>query len=72
MSGGVHPSVGRGQLPTFSAALAVALVEVAGQWYLFFHDTQISGGQTHLRNIKVTPLTHRADGTIETIDPYIE
>lgn len=49
-----------------------SIVEVAGQWYLFFHDTQISGGQTHLRNIKVTPLTHRADGTIETIDPYVE
>ena len=27
-------------------------------------------GQTHLRNIKMTKLTHRADGTIETIDPY--
>jgi hypothetical protein len=49
-----------------------SIVEVAGQWYLFFHDTHISGGQTHLRNIKVTPLTHRPDGTIETIDPYIE
>lgn len=49
-----------------------SIVEVAGQWYLFYHDTQISGGQTHLRNIKVTPLAHRPDGTIETIDPYTE
>jgi hypothetical protein len=29
-------------------------------------------GQTHLRNIKVTELTHRPDGSIETIDGYRE
>lgn len=46
-----------------------SIVEINGKWYLFYHDTQISG-QTHLRNIKVTELTHRPDGTIETIDPY--
>ena len=39
---------------------------------LFYHDAQKSGGQTHLRNIKVTELKHRPDGTIETIDAYIE
>ena len=49
-----------------------SIVEFEGQWYLFYHDTELSGGTTHLRNIKVTPLTHRADGTIETIDAYIE
>ncbi len=47
-----------------------SIVEFEGQWYLFYHDAQLSGGQTHLRNIKVRPLTHRADGTIETISPY--
>ena len=46
-----------------------SIVEFEGQWYLFYHDTELSE-QTHLRNIKVTELTHRADGTIETIDPY--
>jgi hypothetical protein len=49
-----------------------SIVEVSGQWYLFYHDAQTSNGQTHLRNIKVTPLVHRPDGTIETIDPYRE
>lgn len=49
-----------------------SIVEFDGQWYLFYHDTEVSGGQTHLRNIKVTELTHRPDGTIETIDPYLE
>jgi hypothetical protein len=49
-----------------------SIVEVAGQWYLFYHDSELSGGQTHLRSVKVTPLTHQADGTIQTIDPYRE
>ncbi|HEX6925055.1 MAG TPA: glycoside hydrolase family 43 protein [Longimicrobiaceae bacterium] len=47
-----------------------SIVEVDGRWYLFYHDTQLSN-ETHLRNIKVTELTHRPDGTIETIDPFI-
>jgi hypothetical protein len=49
-----------------------SIVEFNGKWYLYYHDTEISGGQTHLRNIKVTELTHRPDGTIETITPYTE
>jgi hypothetical protein len=47
-----------------------SIAEFEGQWYLFYHDTELSGGQTHLRNIKMTPLTHNPDGSIETIDPY--
>ena len=47
-----------------------SIVEVNGKWHLFYHDAQNSGGQTHLRNVKVVELKHRADGTIETIDPY--
>lgn len=47
-----------------------SIVEVDGKWYLFYHDSTLSGGQTHLRNIKVTELTHRSDGSIITIDPY--
>lgn len=46
-----------------------SIVEVNGKWYLFYHDSQLSG-KTHLRNIKVTPLTHGADGSIRTISPY--
>jgi hypothetical protein len=46
-----------------------SIVEFKGKWYLFYHDTELSG-KTHLRNIKVTELTHKPDGTIETIDPY--
>ncbi|RYE73760.1 MAG: alpha-N-arabinofuranosidase, partial [Oxalobacteraceae bacterium] len=41
-----------------------------GQWYLFYHDAVLSGGQTHLRSIKMAPLQHDADGRIATIYPY--
>ncbi len=46
-----------------------SIVEVNGKWYLFYHDSQLSG-KTHLRNIKVTPLVHEADGSIKTISAY--
>lgn len=49
-----------------------SIVEFNGKWYLFYHDAQLSGGQTHLRNIKVVELRHRDDGTIETIDAYLD
>jgi hypothetical protein len=49
-----------------------SIVEFNGRWYLFYHDAQLSGGQTHLRNIKVTELRHLPDGSIETIDPYFD
>lgn len=48
-----------------------SIVEYKGKWYLFYHDSTLSGGRTHLRNIKVTELTHNAGGTIQTIEPYI-
>lgn len=46
-----------------------SIVRHRGRWYLFYHDTQLFG-QNNLRNVKVTELHHRADGTIETIDPF--
>jgi hypothetical protein len=49
-----------------------SIVEFKGKWYLFYHDCQVSGGRTHLRNVKVVELKHRPDGTIETIDAYKE
>lgn len=47
-----------------------SIVEFEGQWYLFYHDSILSGGVTHLRSIKVTPLQHDDDGRIRPIDPY--
>ena len=49
-----------------------SIVEFQGKWWLFYHDSQASGGQTHLRNVKVTELKYREDGSIVSIDPYVE
>ncbi len=46
-----------------------SITAINGQWYLFYHDAQLSG-ETPLRNVKVTPLRHLNDGSIEMIDPY--
>ena len=43
-----------------------SVVEVKGQWYLFYHDIQLSK-QTNLRNVKVAALYHNEDGSIQTI-----
>lgn len=45
-----------------------SIVEFKGKWYLFHHDSKLSGGKTHLRSVKVTELQYNADGTIQTID----
>ncbi len=47
-----------------------SICKVDGQWYLFYHDALLSGGVTHLRSVKCTPLQIDADGRIQTIDPY--
>ena len=48
-----------------------SIAKFEGKWYLFYHDSSLSGGQTHLRNIKMTELTHNDDNVIETIKPYL-
>jgi hypothetical protein len=47
-----------------------SIVEIGGKWYLFYHDSTLSGGKTHLRCVKVTELKHMPDGSIETITAY--
>ena len=46
-----------------------SIVKLGDQWYLFYHDIELSG-KTYLRNMKMTELTHNEDGTIETITAY--
>ncbi len=41
-----------------------------GKWYLFYHDSSLSEGVTHLRSVKVTELKHDENGRIQTIHPY--
>ena len=47
-----------------------SICKVDGKWYLFYHDSSLSKGVTHLRSIKVTEITYNEDGSIVTINPY--
>jgi Glycosyl hydrolases family 43 len=47
-----------------------SICEVADKWYLFYHDSSLSAGVTHLRSVKVAEITYHADGKIQTIKPY--
>lgn len=47
-----------------------SIIEFKGKWYLFYHDSTLSGGVTHKRNMKFTEIHYNEDGTIQTIDPY--
>ncbi len=44
-----------------------SIVKVDGKWYLFYHDSSLSDGKTHLRSVKVTELTYDEAGKINTI-----
>jgi hypothetical protein len=48
-----------------------SICKVDDKWYLFYHDSSLSKGVTHLRSIKVTEIVYNEDGSIVTIDPYI-
>ena len=40
------------------------------KWYLFYHDSSLSKGVTHLRSVKVAELEYDENGKINTIEPY--
>ncbi|AUG56627.1 MAG TPA: alpha-N-arabinofuranosidase [Ruminiclostridium sp.] len=47
-----------------------SIVEFQGKWYLFYHDSSLSGGADNRRCMKYTEIKYNDDGTIQTIDPY--
>lgn len=47
-----------------------SICEYEGRWYLFYHDSLLSGGVTHLRSVKMVELQHDAEGRIVPINPY--
>lgn len=49
-----------------------SIVEQNGKSYLFYHDSSMSDGATHLRSVKVTELQYNPDGSIVTVDAYLE
>jgi hypothetical protein len=42
------------------------------KWYLFYHDSMLSGGNTVMRSIKMTDLHYDTNGKIKTIYPCDE
>lgn len=49
-----------------------SICEFEGKWYLFYHDSSLSGGITHLRSIKVAEISYDENGKIQTLNPYRE
>ena len=47
-----------------------SIVEFEGKWYLFYHDSSLSGGADNKRCVKYSELQYNEDGTIVTIQPY--
>lgn len=49
-----------------------SIVEFKGKWYLFYHDSSLSGGINHKRCVKFRELKYNEDGTIIPMKPYEE
>jgi len=49
-----------------------SICKIKAKTYLFYHDSSMSKGVTHLRCVKMAELTYKKDGTIVTLNPYIE
>ncbi|HZG85839.1 glycoside hydrolase family 43 protein [Paenibacillus sp.] len=66
------PFVYRGTIltPVIGWTTHHSIVEFKGKWYLFYHDSSLSGGANNKRSVKYTELHYNEDGTIRTIDPY--
>ncbi len=49
-----------------------SICEFENKWYLFYHDSSLSKGVTHLRSIKVAEIQYDESGKIQTLSPYRE
>ena len=47
-----------------------SICKFKGKWYLFYHDSSLSKGVTHLRSVKIAEIKYNDDGTIQTLNPY--
>ena len=47
-----------------------SICEFKGKWYLFYHDSSLSKGVTHLRSVKIAEIQYDEGGLIKTLDPY--
>ena len=48
-----------------------SVCNIEGKDYLFYHDSSLSKGVTHLRSVKVAEIKYLEDGRIETLEPYL-
>jgi hypothetical protein len=66
------PFTYRGQIltPVIGWTSHHSICQYRDKSYLFYHDSVLSNGVTHLRSVKMTELTYRPDGSIVTINPY--
>jgi hypothetical protein len=47
-----------------------SICEFQGKWYLFYHDSSLSEGITHLRSVKMVEIQYDEKGDIITLQPY--
>lgn len=47
-----------------------SITQFQDKWYLFYHDSSLSGGQSHLRCVKMAEIKHLKDGSIKTVTAY--
>ena len=45
-----------------------SILEFKGKWWMFYHDSTLSEGKTHLRSVKVRELAYNPDGSIVTME----
>ena len=48
-----------------------SICKFENKWYLFYHDSSLSKGVTHLRSIKMAEIKYDDEGKIITLDPYL-
>lgn len=49
-----------------------SIAEWKGKWWLFYHDSILSEGVTHLRSVKMAEITYDEEGRIQVLWPYGE
>lgn len=47
-----------------------SIMEYEGKWYLFYHDSSLSKGITHLRSVKMCEIEYDDNHHIITVQPY--
>lgn len=45
-----------------------SIVEFQDKWYLFYHDSSLSGGADNKRCVKYTEIKYNADGTLQKVE----